>query len=143
MYAITYARVATVGQEKGENPLDIQEQAYVDFAQARGWGVVESVRDVASGLSLDRPGIERVRYLFRSKSADVLVTGALDRLAREPRKVLGLVDEIEKVGVRLEAVTDRLDDPAVRRLALSIRVFAVEAQHPKRQSRSEGAGRCA
>jgi DNA invertase Pin-like site-specific DNA recombinase len=83
-----------------------------------------------------------VRQFLRDGAADVLVTGALDRLARDPRKLVAFVDEIERLGVRLEVVTDRLDDPEARRLALSIRVLAVEAGRPKRQSRSNGVVRC-
>src|SRR6188508_2083056 len=102
MRAITYARVATIGPERGESPLDGQERACLDFAESRGWDVVESIREVGSGLSTSHSGIERVRHLLRSGSADILVACSLDRLARDPRKLVALVDEIECVGAALE-----------------------------------------
>jgi site-specific DNA recombinase len=142
MRAITYARVATIDQQQGAGALDRQERACLDFAQARGWVVVESVQDVASGLSLDRPGSGRVRQLLRDGAADVLMTGARDRLARDPRKLATLVDEIEELGARLELVTERFEDMAVRTLALPVRAFSGEAKDEKSQPRPAGGGRC-
>ena len=143
MRAITYARVATIDQRQGANALDTQEWACLDSARAQGWVVVESVRDVASGLSLARPGIERVRQLLRDGAADVLVTGALDRLARDPRKLAALVAEIEETGARLELVTERFDDIGVRDLILSVRALASAAEPERDQSRPTGDDRCA
>jgi DNA invertase Pin-like site-specific DNA recombinase len=142
MRAITYARVATTDQQGGGS-LDAQERACLDFAQTRAWVLVESIRVVASGLSLGRPGIERAGRLLRDGAADVLVTGALDRLGRDPQKLAALVDEIEHVGARLEVVAEGLQDPAVRRLALSLRAYAVAAEQLERQRRPTGVGRCA
>ena len=143
MRAITYARVATTGQTPGDSPLNVQEQACLDFARAQGWTVVESVQDVASGLSLVRPGIERVRQLLCDGAADVLVTGALDRLARDPREVAAFVDEIEKAGARLEVIAEHFDDRAVRNLVLSVRALANADRREKNRSRPDGDARCA
>ena len=82
MRAITYARVSTDAQERDGTSLDTQERACLDFTRAQGWLVVESVRDAASGFSLDRDGIERVRELLRAGAADVVVAYAVDRLSR-------------------------------------------------------------
>ena len=61
MRAITYARVSTDAQERDGTSLDTQERACLKYARERGWDVIESVRDTASGFSLDRSGLERVR----------------------------------------------------------------------------------
>src|SRR5438874_76078 len=82
MRAIVYSRVSTDAQERDGTSLDTQERACVDFAQAQGWRAVESVRDAASGFSLDRPGIMRARQLLRQGVADVVIAYAVDRLSR-------------------------------------------------------------
>ncbi|MGE4055307.1 MAG: recombinase family protein [Vicinamibacterales bacterium] len=66
MRAIVYCRVSTDAQERDGTSLDTQERACLDFARKQGWRVVEAIRDAASGFSLDRPGIERVRELLRA-----------------------------------------------------------------------------
>src|SRR6266496_858621 len=79
MRAITYARVSTDAQERDGTSLDTQERACLEFARDQGWVVVESVRDAASGFSLDRAGIERVRQILRAGLADVVIAYAVDR----------------------------------------------------------------
>src|SRR5918992_2983866 len=102
MRAIVYSRVSTDAQERDGTSLDTQERACLDFARQQGWRVVEAIRDAASGFSLDRPGIERVRQLLRGGGADVLLAYAIDRLARNQQKLAVLVDEVEEVGANLE-----------------------------------------
>ena len=58
--AVLNSRVSTDAQERDGTSLDTQERAGREYAQAKGWVVVESVKDTASGSNLDRPGIERV-----------------------------------------------------------------------------------
>ena len=62
--AVVYSRVSTDAQERDGTSLDTQERACVEYAQAKGWAVVECIKDTASGSNLDRPGIERVRQLL-------------------------------------------------------------------------------
>ncbi len=131
MRAITYARVSTDAQERDGTSLDTQERACLEFARAEGWRVVESVRDAASGFSLDRTGIERVRRVLRDGGADVLLAYAIDRLARNQQKLAVLVDEVEEAGAKLEFVTERFEDTAVGKLILSVRGFAAEVEREK------------
>src|SRR5919205_4274068 len=126
MRAITYARVSTDAQERDGTSLDTQERACLEFARERGWHVVESIRDTASGYTLDRPGMERVRRLIRDGAVDVVVAYAVDRLARNQIKLAVLVDEAEEAGVRLEFVTEAMEDSPIGRLMLSVRAFAAE-----------------
>ncbi|MGE4056979.1 MAG: recombinase family protein [Vicinamibacterales bacterium] len=136
MRAILYSRVSTDAQERDGTSLDTQERACTEFARAQGWQVVESVRDAASGFSLDRPGIERVRRLLRDGGADVLLAYAIDRLARNQQKLAVLVDEVEEAGARLDFVTERFEDTAVGKLILSVRAFAAEVEREKISERT-------
>ena len=94
MRAITYARVSTDAQERDGTSLDSQERACLQFAHEQGWHVVESIRDAASGFSLDRPGIARVRQLLRAGVVDVVIPYAVDRLSRNQNQIGVLFDEI-------------------------------------------------
>src|SRR5215216_5412107 len=131
MRAITYARVSTDAQERDGTSLDTQERACLDFARAQGWLVVESVRDAASGFSLDRPGIERVRLLLRQGVADVVIAYAVDRLSRNQNQIGVIFDEIQQAGARLEFVTERFEDSAVGRFILAARAFVGEVEREK------------
>lgn len=82
MRAIVYVRVSTDAQERDGTSLDTQERACLDYARAAGWTVVDLVRDAASGFSLERPGIEAIRAAMRSKTCDVVLAYAVDRLSR-------------------------------------------------------------
>ncbi len=131
MRAIVYARVSTDAQERDGTSLDTQERACLRFAGEQGWRVVEAIRDTASGFSLDRPGIERVRRVLRDGGTDVGLAFAVDRLARNQQKLAVLVDEVEEAGARLEFVTERFEDTAVGKLILSVRAFAAEVEREK------------
>lgn len=131
MRAITYARVSTDAQERDGTSLDTQERACLGFARQQGWLVIESVRDAASGFSLDRDGIERVRELLRAGAADVVISYAVDRLSRNQNQIGVIFDEIQQAGARLEFVTERFEDTAVGRFILAARAFIAEVEREK------------
>ena len=56
--AIVYSRVSTDTQEQHGTSLDTQERECSEHAQGVGWQTIACIRDVASGYTLDRPGIE-------------------------------------------------------------------------------------
>ncbi len=131
MRAIVYSRVSTDAQERDGTSLDTQERACLKFGQDRSWHVVESIRDTASGYTLDRPGIARLRRLIRDGVVDVVVAYAVDRLARNQTKLAVLLDEAEDAGVRLECVTEKVEDSPLGKLVLSLRAFAAEVEREK------------
>jgi hypothetical protein len=96
MRAIVYSRVSTDAQERDGTSLDTQERACMDFARQQGWRVVEAIRDAASGFSLDRDGIERVRELLRAGLVDVVIAYAVDRLSRNQNQIGVIFDEISR-----------------------------------------------
>jgi site-specific DNA recombinase len=131
MRAIVYSRVSTDAQERDGTSLDTQERACLGFARQQGWRVVEVIRDAASGYSLDRPGMERVRRLIRDGAADVLLSFAVDRLARNQTKLAVLLDEADEAGVTLECVTEKVEDSPLGKLVMSLRAFAAEVEREK------------
>ena len=67
---IVYSRVSTDAQERDGTSLDNQERASQEYVESNGWTLVESIRDTASGAGLDRPGIEKLRFLLRQGSVE-------------------------------------------------------------------------
>jgi site-specific DNA recombinase len=103
----------------------------VEYAEAKGWVVVECIKDTASGSNLDRPGIERVRQLLSQGFVDVVLAYAMDRLSRNQIHIAVLLDDIEKVGANLEFVTEDFENTPVGRLILNVRAFAGEVEREK------------
>jgi site-specific DNA recombinase len=136
MRVIVYSRVSTDAQERDGTSLDTQERACLDFARRQGWRVVEAIRDTASGYTLDRPGIDRIRRLIRDGAADVVLSYAVDRLARNQTKLAVLLDEAEEAGVVLECVTEKVEDSPLGKLVMSLRAFAAEVEREKMGERT-------
>jgi len=75
MQAWTYARVSSHAQRED---LERQSQRCVDFCRINGWKVVESVKEIASGMNDKRP---RLVELLKSKPSRIVVEHK-DRLTR-------------------------------------------------------------
>ena len=136
MRVIVYSRVSTDAQERDGTSLDTQERACLDFARQPGWRVVETIRDTASGYTLDRPGMKRIRRLIRDGAADVVLSYAVDRLARNQTKLAVLLDEAEEAGIILECVTEKVEDSPLGKLVMSLRAFAAEVEREKMGERT-------
>ena len=128
MRAIIYLRVSTDAQVREGTSLETQERECIDYAQAKGWTVTGIFRDVASGASLDRPGIEQARRAVRDGACEVLIAYAVDRLAREANHLGMLLDEAEQADVRLEFVTEDFDQTATVQSILAARVLIAEIE---------------
>ena len=129
--AVVYSRVSTDAQERDGTSLDTQERASQEYVGANGWILVESIRDTASGHSLDRPGIERLRLLLRQGAVDVVVPYAVDRLSRNQNHIGVLFDEVEQAGAQLQFVTENFEDTATGRFILAARAFIGEVEREK------------
>ena len=128
---IVYSRVSTDAQERDGTSLDTQERASQEYVEANGWTLVESIRDSVSGSSLDRPGIERLRFLLRQGSVDMIVAYAVDRLSRNQNHIGVLFDEVEQAGAKLQFVTEKFEDTAIGRFILAARAFIGEVEREK------------
>ena len=131
MRAVIYSRVSTDAQERDGTSLDTQERACIEYAQAKGWVLVETARDTASGSNLDRPGMERVRELLNRGLVDVVLAYAVDRLSRSQIHIAVLLDNIERADATLELVTEDFENSSVGRLILTVRAFSGEVEREK------------
>lgn len=131
MRAVVYSRVSTDAQERAGTSLESQERASREYAEAAGWRVIESIRDTASGYSLDRPGMAHLRELLRRGEAEVVVAYAVDRLSRNQNQIGVLFDEVQQAGAKLVLVTESFEDTAVGRFILAARAFVAEVEREK------------
>ena len=105
---VVYLRVSTENQEAEGTSLETQERACLARAhELAGPGdEVVALREVYSGLCLERPELARLREWVRAGQVKAVVVYAADRLARDGLHLLLLVEEIEKAGATLAFVTE-------------------------------------
>jgi DNA invertase Pin-like site-specific DNA recombinase len=104
MKAAIYARVSTLDQEP-ENQL----QELRRYLQARGWSAVEYVDRGVSGAKDRRPALDQVETDARRRRFDVLVCWRLDRLGRNLKHLITLLEELQALGVAFVSLAEGID----------------------------------
>lgn len=125
--AIGYCRVSTKEQAEGMS-LGYQEDRIAAECTVRGWKLLEIYTDIGSGAEAEnRP--EYQRLLKAIKKADVIVAHKLDRVARNAKEILGLLDSLKNASKRL-LIVDLPIDPftAVGRLVFTIMAGVAELE---------------
>src|SRR6516164_6733247 len=104
MKAAIYARVSTFDQEP-ENQL----QELRRYIQARGWTAIEFVDRGVSGAKDRRPALDELLKDARRRKFDVLVCWRLDRLGRNLRHLVTLLDELRALGIGFVTLGEGID----------------------------------
>jgi DNA invertase Pin-like site-specific DNA recombinase len=104
MRAAIYARVSTLDQEP-ENQL----QELRRYAEARGWTVQEYVDKGVSGAKDRRPALDALLKDAKRRKFDVLVCWRLDRLGRNLKHLITLLDELQALGVAFVSLAEGID----------------------------------
>ena len=104
MRAAIYARVSTFDQEP-ENQL----QELRRYVEARQWTAVEYVDRGVSGAKDKRPALDQLVADAKRRRFDVLVCWRLDRLGRNLRHLILLLDELQAVGVAFVSLAEGID----------------------------------
>ena len=104
MRAAIYARVSTLDQEP-ENQLQ-ELRRYID---ARGWTGQEYVDRGVSGAKDRRPALDTLVQDARCRRFDVLVCWRLDRLGRNLRHLVILIEELQSLGVTFVSLGEGID----------------------------------
>jgi DNA invertase Pin-like site-specific DNA recombinase len=102
--AAIYARVSTFDQEP-ENQL----QELRRYVEARGWTAGEYVDRGVSGAKDRRPALDQLVADARRRRFDVLVCWRLDRLGRNLKHLVGLLDDLEVLGVAFVSLAEGID----------------------------------
>jgi DNA invertase Pin-like site-specific DNA recombinase len=100
-----YARVSTTDQHT-ENQLT-ELRAY---AQARGWTIAhEYVDEGVSGAKERRPALDDLTRDARRRRFDVVACWRLDRLGRNLRHLIGLLEELQALNVAFVSLAEGID----------------------------------
>jgi len=104
MRAAIYARVSTLDQEP-ENQL----QELRRYVQARGWTAVEYVDRGVSGAKDRRAALDQLLTDARRRRLDAVVCWRLDRLGRNLKHLITLLDELQALRVAFVSLAEGID----------------------------------
>jgi DNA invertase Pin-like site-specific DNA recombinase len=104
MKAAIYARVSTVDQEPENQLRELRR-----YVEARGWSPVEYTDRGVSGAKDRRPALDQLLADARRRRFDVVVCWRLDRLGRNLRHLITLLDELQALGVAFVSLAEGID----------------------------------
>jgi DNA invertase Pin-like site-specific DNA recombinase len=112
-----YARVSTSDQRVDNQLYDLRL-----FAEQRGYQVVAEYTDVGiSGSKARRPGLDAMLRDGRKRVFNVLIVAAFDRVARSTKHFLGVVDELDSLGIEFISRRENIaTDGAMGRLFITL-----------------------
>lgn len=116
-----YARVSTHDQQT----LPMQLSAMREYAERRGWEVVNETSEVGSGAK-EREKREELLRAARRRELDAVVVWRLDRWGRSLVDLVTTLGEMGELGVGFVSLTEALDltTPTGRAMAGLLAVFA-------------------
>jgi DNA invertase Pin-like site-specific DNA recombinase len=104
MRAAIYSRVSTLDQNPENQAIELRR-----FAEARGWSADEYVDHGVSGAQDRRPALDRLLADARRRKFDALVCWKLDRLGRNLRHLILLLDELQALGIAFITLGESID----------------------------------
>src|SRR5258705_164521 len=104
MKAAIYARVSTFDQEP-ENQL----QELRRYVQAGGWTGVEYVDRGVSGAKDRRPALDQMITDAKRRRFDVVVCWRLDRLGRNLKHLITLLEDLQALGIAFVSLSEVID----------------------------------
>ena len=105
MRCAIYARVSTFDQEPENQLAELRR-----YVEARGWpAAVEYVDHGVSGAKDRRPALDRLVADAKRRRFDVLVCWRLDRLGRNLKHLITLLEELQALGVAFVSLAEGID----------------------------------
>lgn len=104
MKAAIYARVSTLDQQPENQLAELRR-----YVEARNWTAAEYVDHGVSGAKDRRPALDQLLAGARRRRFDVLVVWRLDRLGRNLRHLVTLIDELESLGIGFASLGEGID----------------------------------
>jgi DNA invertase Pin-like site-specific DNA recombinase len=104
MRAAIYARVSTSDQTCENQLLELRR-----YCEARGWTAAEYVDSGISGTKDRRPALDRLTTDAKRRKFDVLVCWRLDRLGRNLRHLVTMLEELQSMGVTFVSMGEGID----------------------------------
>ena len=104
MRAAIYARVSTFDQEPENQLAELRR-----YVEARGWTAVEHVDRGVSGSKDRRPALTTLARADKPRQFDVLVCWRLDRLGRNLKHLITLLEDFQALGVAFVSLAEGID----------------------------------
>lgn len=105
--AAIYARVSTTNH--GQD-VSLQTRELEQFAQARGWRLIDSYLDLGiSGAKDRRPELDRLMVDTHKRRFDVVVVWRFDRFARSVSHLLRALETFSALGVSFVSLSEQMD----------------------------------
>ena len=139
MRAAIYARVSTFDQEPENQLAELRR-----YAAARGWDAKEFVDHGISGSKERRPALDAMVADAKRRRFDVVVVWRLDRLGRNLKHLITLIDEMQALGIAFVSLGEGIDatTPAGK-LQLHILAAIAEFERARIQERVRAGLACA
>lgn len=102
--SVLYTRVSTADQHLETQLLDLRE-----MGRQRGLEIVREYSDVISGAKSKRPGLDRLMSDARRHRFDVVLVAAFDRIARNVRHFLEVLDELNHLNIQFISMRENID----------------------------------
>ena len=102
--AAVYSRISTGDQHLETQLLDLRE-----MAKQRGLEIVREYSDVISGAKSKRPGLDQLMSDARRHRFDVVLVAAFDRIARNVRHFLEVLDELNHLNILFISLRESVD----------------------------------
>jgi DNA invertase Pin-like site-specific DNA recombinase len=128
--AALYLRVSTDDQAREGFSLDAQRERLIAYCQAKDWDVAKVyVEDGHSGRTIRRPAYQAM--LAERASWDILLVLKMDRIHRNSRNFMGMMDDLRGWGKDFVSATESLDtSTAMGRFVMDImqRIAQLESE---------------
>jgi len=104
MRAAIYARVSTLDQEPENQLAEVRR-----YVAAREWTSAEYIDRGVSGAKDRRPALDEMLRDARRRRFDVLVCWRLDRLGRNLKHLMTLLEELNALGIAFVSLNEGID----------------------------------
>src|SRR5262245_2248819 len=102
--AVIYTRISTGDQHAETQLYDLRE-----LGRQRRYEIVRGYSDTISGAKSKRPGLDRLLSDARRNRFDVVLVAAFDRIARNVRHFLEVLDELNHLNIEFVSLRENID----------------------------------
>ena len=134
---VGYTRVSGPIQGDGTS-LDTQAAAIVDLANSLGYEIAseDMLAEVRSGVSLERPQLDKIRRMAAAGEFGALFVYTTDRLSRDPVDLLLMLREFDGHGVAVHFVQDPSDNSPEGKLVKFVLGYSASREHAQIRERT-------
>ena len=127
MRCAIYARVSTSEQTCDNQLIELRR-----YVEARGWTATEFVDSGVSGTKDRRPALDALMKDAKRRRFDVLVVWRLDRLGRNLKHLVTLLEDVQAVGIAFVSLGEGIDcTTAAGRLQLHVLAALAEFERAR------------